>query len=207
VNRGYTVTTGVWARSVLQHEHGVDLGRVTWVLSDDEHVEEFQPPANVVRLEKGQTLEAAVARGELAAAIGVQVNHPDVAPLIPDAQEWGYRLLGRQGYYPINHLLVVKNTVLAARPEIAGCLFEAFTAAKRPYLERLCAGEIAEPSRADRMYRRVFEITGRDPLPYGVAPNRLMLETLIGYALEQHILHRAFAVEELFAPGTVGLVA
>ena len=25
VARGYTVTTGVWARSVLQHEHGVDL--------------------------------------------------------------------------------------------------------------------------------------------------------------------------------------
>ena len=26
VNRGYTVTTGVWARSILQREHGVDLG-------------------------------------------------------------------------------------------------------------------------------------------------------------------------------------
>src|SRR5262249_35925893 len=31
VNRGYTVTTGVWARAILQHEHGVDLSRVTWV--------------------------------------------------------------------------------------------------------------------------------------------------------------------------------
>src|SRR5438132_1225724 len=26
VNRGYTVTTGLWTRSILQHEHGVDLG-------------------------------------------------------------------------------------------------------------------------------------------------------------------------------------
>src|SRR4029077_14550921 len=33
VNRGYTVTTGVWARGVLQDEHGVDLSKVTWVLS------------------------------------------------------------------------------------------------------------------------------------------------------------------------------
>jgi len=33
VNRGYTVTTGVWARSILQHEHGVDLQKITWVLS------------------------------------------------------------------------------------------------------------------------------------------------------------------------------
>ena len=35
VNRGYTVTTGVWARSILQDEHGVDLSKITWVLSGD----------------------------------------------------------------------------------------------------------------------------------------------------------------------------
>ena len=39
VHRGYTVTTGVWARSVLQNEYGVDLDKITWVLSGDEHVE------------------------------------------------------------------------------------------------------------------------------------------------------------------------
>ena len=33
VNRGYTVTTGVWARSVLSQEYGVDLSRVTWMPS------------------------------------------------------------------------------------------------------------------------------------------------------------------------------
>ena len=57
------------------------------------------------------------------------------------------------------------------------------------------------------MYRRVLQITGRDPLPYGIAPNRAMLEALIGYAREQRILSRSFAVEELFAPGTTALVA
>src|ERR1700732_5265787 len=101
VNRGYTVTTGVWARSILQHEHGVDLDKITWVLSGDEHVAEFQPPSNVVALEKGKTLEAAVAAGELAAAIGVQVEHPDVAPLIPDAERVGFESLARTGHYPI----------------------------------------------------------------------------------------------------------
>src|SRR5215468_3232115 len=43
VNRGYTVTTGVWARSILQDEHGVDLSKITWVLSGDEHVAEYRP--------------------------------------------------------------------------------------------------------------------------------------------------------------------
>jgi 4,5-dihydroxyphthalate decarboxylase len=37
VNRGYTVTTGVWARGILADEYGVDTDAVTWVLSGDEH--------------------------------------------------------------------------------------------------------------------------------------------------------------------------
>ena len=43
VNRGYTVTTGVWARSVLQDEYGVDLNKIPWV-SGDEHVAEYRRP-------------------------------------------------------------------------------------------------------------------------------------------------------------------
>ena len=41
VNRGYTVTTGVWARGILATEYGVDPGRVTWVLSGREHVDTY----------------------------------------------------------------------------------------------------------------------------------------------------------------------
>jgi 4,5-dihydroxyphthalate decarboxylase len=207
VNRGYTVTTGVWARSILQHEHGVDLNKITWVLSGDEHVAEFQPPSNVVALEKGKTLEATLAAGELAATIGVQVEHPDVAPLIADAEQVGYQSLARHGHYPINHVLVVKDGVLQAHPDLAVQMFEAFAAAKRPYLDRLRNDDIAAPTKADRMYRRVLEITGADPLPYGIGPNRPMLEALVRYASEQGILSRPVAVEELFAPGTAELTA
>jgi 4,5-dihydroxyphthalate decarboxylase len=200
VSRGYTVTTGVWARSILQHEHGVDLSRVTWVLSGDEHVEDYRAPANVMRLEKGKTLQDALVAGELAATIGVQVAHPDVAPLIPDAEEAGFRALARDGHYPINHLLVVKDAVLETYPHLADQLFEAFTAAKRPYLERLGAG-IAVPTQADRMYRRVLDVTGRDPLPYGIEPNRATVAALIRYAQEQQIISQPFEVDALFARG------
>jgi ABC-type nitrate/sulfonate/bicarbonate transport system substrate-binding protein len=201
VNRGYTVTTGVWARGILQHEHGVDLEKITWVLSGDEHVAEFQAPSNVIPLEKGETLEAALAAGELAATIGVQVEHPDVAPLIADAERVGFEALARHGYYPISHVLVIKDSVLEAHPDLAKQIFDAFAAAKRPYLERLRNDQIAAPSNTDRMYRRVLEITG-DPLPYGIAPNRPMLGALIRYAHEQGIISRPFEVDELFATGT-----
>ena len=206
VNRGYTVTTGVWARSILQHEHGVDLNKITWMLSGDEHVLEYKAPANVVPIEKGKKLEDMLIAGEIAAAIGVSVDHPDVKPLIPNAKEAGFAALKATGHYPINHTVVVKDDLLAAHPELGPDIFNAFAASKRLYIERLKAGKIAEPTKIDQMHTRVMEITGKDPLPYGIEPNRKMVEAVIQYATEQKILPRPFAVEEIYAKNTLDLI-
>jgi 4,5-dihydroxyphthalate decarboxylase len=50
-----------------------------------------------------------------------------------------------------------------------------------------------------------MEITGKDPLPYGMEPNRQILEELIRHALTQGIITRPVTVEELFARSTHGL--
>jgi 4,5-dihydroxyphthalate decarboxylase len=205
VNRGYTVTTGVWARSILEDEYGVDLSRITWVLSGDEHVADYRPPANVVPIEKGKTLEGMLVAGELAAVIGRDIDHPDVAPLIPNAREAGFAALSTRGLYPINHLIVVKDDILSAHPEVAVDTFNAFVESKRLYLDRLKSGRIDAPTKTDEVYKRVMEIIG-DPLPYGIAPNRGMIELLISHALRQEIIRRPVAAEALFARETRGLV-
>jgi len=206
VNRGYTVTTGVWARGVLQQEYGVDLGKITWVLSGDEHVAEYRPPSNVVPIEKGRKMADMLASGELAAAIGVDVDHPDVKPLIPNALEAGLAALRSRGHYPINHTVVVKDDLLTAHPDLAPEVFHAFAEAKRLYVQRLKAGRIEKPTAVDEVHRRVMEITG-DPLPYGIAPNRKVLQELIQHALAQGIITRPVTVEELFARNTHSLTA
>ena len=206
VNRGYTVTMGLWARGVLQHQYGVDLDTITWVLSGDEHVAEYRPPSNVVPIEKGKKMADLVASGELPAAIGVEVESPDVKPLITNAGDQGLEALRSRGHYPINHLMVVKDEVLDAHADLAPDLFNAFAEAKRIYVRRLQDGQIENPTRVDDLHRRVMAITGRDPLPYGIAPNRQALEEIIQYALEQRIIARPVTVEELFPPSTHGLV-
>jgi 4,5-dihydroxyphthalate decarboxylase len=207
VNRGYTVTTGVWARGILADEYGVDLGRVTWVLSGDEHVREYEPPPNVVPVAPGEDVPDLVAAGELAAGIGVAADRADLVPLIPDAAEAGYRALRERGLYPINHLVVVKDELLAAHPGLAADLFTAYAAAKNRYVAALTGGAIADPGPADRMHLRVAEITGADPLPYGIAPNRPMIDQLIRYAVDQKILDKPVAAEDIFAAGTHDLTA
>ena len=205
VNRGYTVTTGLWARTILAHQYGVDLDKITWVLSGDEHVAEYRPPSNVVPIEKGRKMGDLLASGELAAAIGVDIDHPDVKPLIPSPREAGFEALRTSGHYPINHLLVVKDELLADNPDLAAGIFDAYAEAKRLYVERLRAGKIAQPTAVDEMHKRVMEITGRDPLPYGIEPNRRVLEEVLRSVLEQGIVTRPTSLEDLFPRNTHAL--
>jgi 4,5-dihydroxyphthalate decarboxylase len=201
-HRRSSVTTGVWVRGILQDEYGVDLSRVTWVLSGDEHVAEYRPPANVVPLEPGGDLAELVAAGGLAAGIGVAADRPDLEPLIPGAEEAGFNALHQRGLYPINHLIVVRDDLLDAHPDLAAEVFAAYARAKNRYVERLRQGEIEDRTPTDLMYQRVMAITGADPLPYGIAPNQAMIEQLIRHAVTQRILDEPPAVETLFPEST-----
>lgn len=210
VNRGYTVTTGVWARGVLQHQYGVDLSKITWVLSGDEHVAEYRPPANVVPAPEGRSIESMLLDGELAAAIGISSDHPDIKPMIPEAGAAGLAQLASANYYPINHTVVVRDALLEAHPWLAPALFEAFARAKQPYLaflrEQLRGGVTAELSASDRLYMKVMQAGMDDPLSYGVVPNREMLEMVMRLATEQKIITGPVPLEQLFAAGTLDLV-
>lgn len=204
VNRGYTVTTGVWARGVLDDEHGVDPSSVTWVRSGDEHVLEQQLPPNLEQVPEGEDLAGLLATGRLAAAIGGRYELEGIGPIIPDPLEAGFRALEQRGHYPINHCLVVRDRLLEDDPSLVADLFEAFVAAKRPYLADLLTGG-GPRTPEDRTYAAVAARTGADPLPYGLEANRRVLDELLHHARRQRLLDDPPPLEELFAPGSGGL--
>ena len=144
--------------------------------------------------------------GEIAAAIGVQVESPIVKPFIPDAREAGFEALRQRGHYPINHTVVVRNDLLDADPDLAPDIFDAFARAKRIYVQHLREGRVDATSPTDQVHLQVMEITG-DPLPYGIEPNRHALEAIVLYSVEQGILSRPVTVEELFPHDTRTLIA
>jgi 4,5-dihydroxyphthalate decarboxylase len=57
------------------------------------------------------------------------------------------------------------------------------------------------------MYLRVAQITGADPMPYGIAPNSAMIDQLIRHAVDQKILDKPLAAQDIFAAGTRELTA
>ena len=206
VNRGYTVTTGVWARAILQEEYGVDLSKITWVLSGDEHVQSYEAPANVLPIAPGKTIGQLLGAGELAAAINIETDDPDVRPLIPNALEAGFAAFDQRGHYPINHLIAVRDEVLESYPEAAVALFDAFAQSRNLYLEGLRQRSPTEFTGADRINFRMMRLPS-DPLPYGIAPNRAVLENLVAHATTQKILRRPVTIEALFAPSTLESMA
>jgi 4,5-dihydroxyphthalate decarboxylase len=204
VNRGYTVTTGVWARAIIQDEYDVDLSSITWAPSGDEHVEAYKAPANVVPLPDGD-LEAHLASGDVVAAVGASFDHPDIAEMITNEFEAGVAAFKSRGFYPINHTVVVRDAVLEEMPDVANQVFEAFADSKRQYVEDLKAGRITDLKRVDKVHQVALEVMD-DPLPYGVEPNRKTLEGLVQHAVTQKIIPGPMAMEDLFAKSVLNSV-
>ena len=196
--RAYTVTAGVWARGILATEYDVDLSKVTWVLADEEHVEQFHkdaPPNTTYEL--GADIGKMVLEGTLAGGIGLgRIDSPNVKPVIPDARNAQAQWYKRTGLYPINHTIVVKDDLLASDPSLAARLFRAWREAKEQWLSKATAEERANAG---------ANIVEDDPIPYGISRNRKAIETVIAFAHDQKILPRRFSVEEVFAKGTEDL--
>ena len=203
VNRGYTVTTGLWVRGILQHEYGVDLDKITWAATDDEHVAEFKLPANANYSLRGKSIVDLLESGQIAAAIGdVRSDSPDIKPLIADARDAGYASFRKTGVYPLNHGIVIRNAVLEAQPRVAEELFSAFKASKKSFLARLDTGKDLAP--ADEAQVALGKVVG-DPFPFGLEANRKALEAIVQFAVEQRVIPKKVSAEELFAANTLAL--
>src|SRR5258708_14538715 len=58
VNRGYTLTTGLWARGILHTEYGIDLNTITGAATVYEHVTAYNARATVYYSHRAQPLTA-----------------------------------------------------------------------------------------------------------------------------------------------------
>ncbi len=208
--RAYSVTTGVWLRQMLMDDFRVDNSRITWVVDDEEHVQELKLPANVVHAPDGLSLAEMMASGELqagveaAAGIGrtgaptggwqeVEADYPD---LLPNAAELEADFFRRTGVYPMHGTIVVKDAVLAEHPWVARSLFDTFDRAKREWLEKVRAE--GPQNATEKKYVKLTEIVGPDPLPYGIDENRPTIEALEKTAFEQGLTPKRMSMDELF---------
>src|SRR6266849_7730325 len=92
-------------------------------------------PPNVDYSFRGKTMVELLVSSLVDAAIGdIRVDAPEIRPLIPDARNAGFAYFRKTGIYPINHVAVIKDSLLADEPELARELFRTFQKAKKIYL-------------------------------------------------------------------------
>ena len=120
-----------------------------------------------------------------------------VKPLFADRIAEGVRYFRKTGIYPINHGVVIKDSLLKDMPWIAGELLRMFEAAKTEYLKNLRAS--GDVSSWDKAAADNAAVVG-DPFPFGIENNRKTLEAITQFALDQKMVPRKFSVEELFTP-------
>lgn len=185
--RSYSVTTVTWVRGLLQNEYGLDLDKVQWVTFEDAHVAEITDPPGYVRAAEGKDMASMLLAGEIDAAVmsGPPLKDPRFQSVIanPDvaAKAWYQRCHA----VPVNHMVVMRQSLLEAEPELAQRVFRLLVNARKA----------AAPA-AD----------GIEPFPQGVAAMRNSLELIIQYSFQQKLIPRQFTVDELFNDVTRQLI-
>jgi 4,5-dihydroxyphthalate decarboxylase len=179
--RAYTQTTGVWVRGILGEDYGVDLSSIKWVTFEEGHVAEYADPPNVRRAPEGKQLVQMLLDGELDAAIvGDKFPDPRLKPLIPDAETANAKWSETHGGVPINHMLVIREGLAKARPDVVREVYRLFREAKDAALAQSGAPAL-------------------DPWRFGIEANRRSLEIVIDFALKQGLIPRRIEVDELFS--------
>src|SRR6478752_4785908 len=178
--RAYTQTTGAWVRGFLADDYGVDTAKVHWVTFEDPHLAEYKDPDFVMRAPEGKNLTQMLLDGELDAAIvGDKLPDPRLAPLIPDADAVARKWAQTHGGVPINHMMVVRDTISKSRPDAVKEIYRMLRDSRR-----------AVPPPSDGSIS--------DPWRFGVEANRASLKIIIDYTFRQKLIPRVFTVDELF---------
>jgi 4,5-dihydroxyphthalate decarboxylase len=212
----YQLTANVWARSILEDDHGVKPSDIHWIRAG---IEDAGRPEKIsiklppdVKLEDGppgKSSSQLLAEGAIDGFIAprppsLPKNTPNVGWLFPDPIVAAKDYFKRTGIFPIMHLVGVRRTLVDQHPWLPGAVYKAFEQAKAKALEQLSdtsATKVTLPFVEERL-KEARELMGEDFWSYGLKANRKTLETFLRHHHAQGLSSREVKPEELFHPGT-----
>lgn len=206
----WTQTATVYVRGILQDDFGVGLADVEWVQGGtnqpgriDTVPVELPAGVRVVR-EVERSLNELLVAGELDAVIAAAplrgMEDGSVVRLFPDPEPVEREFFARTRIFPIMHVVAIRREVHEAHRWVAMELYKAFGEAKARSAQRMLDSNapFTPVPWAYEHARRVRELLGDDPWPYGVEANRPTLTAFLRWAREQHVVTGDLAPEALF---------
>lgn len=206
----FQTTLSVLAKGDLQQEYGVPWRGIEWVVSKDETVPFTPEPGVVIRkAPAGTDIGKLLQAGEIQAIFR---PHPpkaalegatNIRRLFADPKAEEARYFHKVGFYPIMHVIALRNDVVDKYPTAPRSLLDMFVRSNEtteryyddPNWSRLVWGRLhLEEER---------RLLGRDLWPVGVTKNRANLERFIGYSCDQGLIDRPLPVDSLFTPSVL----
>ncbi len=213
----YQLTANVWARAILEDDHGVKPSDIHWVrggIEDADRPEKIaiKLPADV-KLEDapaGKSISRLLAEGAIDGFIAprppsLPKGTPHVGWLFADPVAAAKDYYKRTGIFPIMHLVGVRRELVERNPWLPGAVFKAFEQAKKAALDLLSdtsATKVTLPFVEERLIE-ARALMGEDFWSYGLEPNRKTLESFLKHHHAQGLSPRLVKPEELFHPGTL----
>jgi 4,5-dihydroxyphthalate decarboxylase len=213
----YQLTACVWARIILEDDHGIKPSDVIWVrggIDDPSRPEKITvklPPG--VRLENapaGRTISELLESGEIDAFIAPRApslagkRNPNIGWLFPDPIAAGRDYYKRTGIFPIMHITGIRRALVEQHPWLPAAVLKAFEQAKSKGLEELADTSTSKCTLpfVEEQLKAARELMGYDFWSYGLAPNRKVLETFLRHHHAQGLSARQVTPEEMFHPST-----
>jgi 4,5-dihydroxyphthalate decarboxylase len=214
----YQMTAPVWIRGILSDDYGVRVEDVAHCTGGEEEpgrdeklALDLPPSIRVARIGSGETLSALLADGGIDALFTARApstfrSRPqDVRRLFPDFAAVEREYFRRTRIFPIMHVVAIRREVYRAHPWVAQSLYKAFVLAQRKVYADL-AETAALKTMLPWLVAHVEEARrelGDEWWPYGLAPNRHVLETFLRYHHEQGLSRERLSPDALFAPETL----
>jgi len=207
--RAFQVTMSVLARGDLKHDYGVATEEIIWVTQRPEHLSFEGSGLKIESAPAGRAIADLLLKGEVEALIdpgaplSILKDRDRVATLFADPRAESVAHFRRRGYYPLMHVTAIRPGIADEFPELPAYLLSSWEEAKAE--TRTALEDFAFPLApfGHYAYEDDEAIFGEDPWPSGVRANRQAIEDFVDYLLDQRLIPRRVAVDELFHPSVL----
>lgn len=204
----FQTTLSVLAKGDIGAEYGVPWREINWVTTSEEVV--TPKSGEKRRFENSQKKVFELLRDDDVQAIFVP--HPpkqvledteNYRRLFSNPREEEVKYYQKNGYFPIMHVIAIKDSTLKKIPDLPKLLTKAFEESKE-----VCRERYDDPNWSYLVWGRLEleeqnRVLGREAWNDGVGRNRKNLLRFVEYSLDQGLVSERLGVEDLFHESTL----
>jgi 4,5-dihydroxyphthalate decarboxylase len=202
----FQTTLSVQMKGDIQSEYGVPWREIDWYVAAEEPIQ-FTPPAevNLRRIPANKKMVQLLESGDIDALVtprppvATSASAAKIRRLFSDPRQEERCYFRKHGFFPVMHVIALKESSVRKYPWVPPALIEAFKKAHEIYRTYYADPNWTTLTWARHLFEEEQELLGRDLWPIGLVGNQNNLKIFSDYMVEQGLLSNALPLQGLFA--------